>query len=652
MYEDPKSKISQLEKVLDAREDRVTKKIKRHELHDQEIIVNEDWADNQFKVGGEVFSAPKEEVFSEPKPARVSSLSVKILIGSVIFFIVALGVVAFKFLGGGNMVSANNIEVLVKAPISISGGDVFPFEISIKNNNNVTLSGTDMGVTFPIGAKDVSDTSLPAKRVQAFIGDILPGQTIKKNLSVVLYGEENDKKDITINLEYKVAGSNSQFNKVKVLTVAINSSPVNIVVTGPAEVNTNQTVDFSVDVISNSPSIVKGLLLKAEYPFGFVFGRSDPKTFSKNNLWLIGDLEPGAKRTIKFSGVLSGQEGEARGFNFSIGSQSKADNLTIEVPFTKSFSSVTIRRPFVSADISLNGVNTAEYVAGAGEKIEVVIDWQNNLSYEVSDVSIVVKLSGNSLNKSTVEVEDGYYRSTDNTITFDKITNKPFASLQPGETGKNKFVFSSFGTGSVTGAGLSNPTISLSLSVRGKRVDYTGGQENVLFSDARKIKITTNPQLFAKALYYVGPFKNTGPIPPKAETETTYTITWTVTNPINNLSGTSVSASLPPYVKWLGKISPSGEKIDFDESTRLVTWNIGSISAGAGAVSPAKEVSYQISFLPSVDQISTLPKLIGAATLNAKDNFTLSAVTSSFSELNIGLSNDPYYKPNTETVTK
>ena len=449
-----------------------------------------------------------------------------------------------------------------------------------------------------------------------------------------------------------MTGSNSQFNKVKILPVLISSSPVNIVVTGPAEVNTNQTVDFTIDVISNSPSVVKGLLLKADYPFGFVFGRSDPKTFSKNNLWLVGDLEPGAKRTIKLSGVLSGQEGEARGFNFSIGSQSKSDALAIEVPFTKSFSSITIRRPFVSADISLNGENGAEYISAAGDKIEALIDWQNNLSYEVSDVSIVVKLSGNSLNKSTVQVDDGYYRSIDNTITFDKITNKPFASLEPGETGQNKFTFSSFSASSVTGAGLSNPTITVDVLVKGTRVDYTGGQENILFSDSRKIKINTNPQLFAKALYYVGPFKNTGPMPPKAEKETTYTITWTVTNPLNNLSGASVSAVLPPYIKWLGVISPAAEKINYDEGNRTVTWNIGSIQAGAGVVSSAKEVSFQISFLPSVDQIRAVPILIGGATLNAKDNFTLSAVSTSFAALNTRLSNDPYYKPDTESVTQ
>ena len=645
MYEDPKSKISQLEKVLDAREDLVTKKIKRHELHDKENSVSQDWDDSEFNTVG-------EEITVMPKVKTTLAMPKKILFGSIIFFIIAILFVVLKFLIGGNLVSGNNILVTVKAPISVAGGEIMPFEIEIKNNNSVTLSGADLGVTYPLGAKEAADTSVSAKRVQSFIGDILPGQTIKKNLKVALFGLENEKKEITISLEYKTAGSNSLFNKVKTFTVLINSSPVSIVVSGPEEVNTNQTVDYTVEVTSNAPSVIKNLLLKAEYPFGFTFLGSNPQNFSKNNLWLLGDLAPGEKRVIKFSGILSGQEGEERGFNFSIGSQSKSDNLTIDVPFTSSFASVVIRRPFVSADISLNGETGSSYISFAGSKVEGAVNWRNNLAYEVSDVSIEIRLSGNALNKASIQADDGYYKSIDNVITFNKNTDPNLAVLQPGQQGISKFAFSSFGVNSVTGAGLTNPTIILNISVKGSQLGYQGNQDDILFSDSKMVKLTSIPQLFAKVLYYVGPFQNTGPIPPKAESETSYTVTWTVTNPLNNLSGAKVSATLPPYVKWLGNISPSREKVDYDESTRQVSWSVGNVLAGAGTVSAAREVSFQISFLPSVDQIGDTPTLISEASLTAKDNFTLTNVANSFSFLNTRLTSDPYFKVESEAVSQ
>lgn len=653
MYEDPKSKISQLEKVLDTMGNRVPKDTKRHELHEHEVKVSPNWAEDKYVTGEEAPVLSEDtSASSGPKGPKKMSFANKILIGSVIFFVIALGAVAYQTFLGDNLVSGNNIEVSVKAPISIAGGEVVPFEIEIKNNNSVSLLGTYLGVTFPLGAKEVSDTSIPAKRVEESLGDILPGGSVKKNLSVALFGAENEKKEISISLEYKVTGSNSLFNKTKTVSILVGSSPVSIVVTGPTEVNTNQTVNYTVDITSNSPSVVKGLLLEVTYPFGFSFVSSNPQTFFKNSFWLVGDLEPGAKRTVKFSGTLSGQEREERGFNFKIGSQSKTDNLVIETPFASTFSSVTIRRPFVSADIFFNGVDTSEYISVAGSKVETAIKWRNNLAYEVSDVSIVVKLSGNSFDKSAVQVEGGLYRSIDNTIVFNKLTDSDLANLEPGQEGASEFEFASFGVGTVTGAALSNPSIVLNISVTGKRVDYEDGQENVLFSDSRKIKITANPQLFAKALYYVGPFKNTGSIPPKAEEETTYTITWTVTNPLNNLSNAKAVAILPPYIKWLGVTSPSAEKLVYDEGTGSVVWNIGSVPAGAGTVSAAREASFQISFLPSVDQIGTSPNLIGETTLTAKDNFTLTGVTSAFSALNISLGSDPYFRSDSEKVAQ
>ncbi len=644
MYEDTKSKISQLEKVLNARDDLVTKKIKRHSLHNHTVNVDGNWDEHEFDI-------PEDESDS-PTVNRKETWPIKVLFGSAVFFITALVIFAYNFWGGGNLVSGNNIVVTVKTPVSVSGGDIVPLEIEIKNNNKVSLLNTDLDIDFPLGVQNSNNTSLAVSRVQDFLGDILPGQSVKKNISVAIFGVENEKKDITINLSYKIAGSNSLFNKTKAVSLLINSSPVNIIVKGPTEINTNQTVDFTVEISSNSSTIIKNLLLKVDYPFGYVPISANPKNFDKNDLWLIGDLTSGEKRIIKLSGILTGQEGEERGFNFSIGQQADSDSQTISVPINSSFSTITIRQPFVSAGVSFNGQTVDEYISTAGSKIETTINWRNNLAYDVSDVSLIIKLNGNIFDKSSVQVNEGYYRSIDNTIIFDKTTNKNLAVLEPGARGTSKFTFNSFGIGTVTGSNLSNPIISFSIDITGKRVDYNTGEEKISFSDSRKIKITADPKLSAKILYYTGPFENRGSIPPKAEKETTYSITWTVTNPLNNLSNAKVSAVLPPYVQWLSISAPSQENIDYNSSTRTVSWSIGNISAGAGIVSPAKEVSFQISFLPSINQIGKVPVLIEQSLLTAKDNFTLTPVSDLVLGLNTILTSDPYFQTGGQTVVQ
>jgi hypothetical protein len=499
---------------------------------------------------------------------------------------------------------------------------------------------------------NAADLTTAVKRNQLFLGDILPGKTAKKNLKVVLFGAENEKKNLSMTLEYKVAGSNSLFNKVKVVPILITSAPVSLVVSGPTEINANQAVSFTVEVTSNSTSVIKNLLLKATYPFGFSFSNSSPNAFAKSNTWLIGDLAPGEKRTIKISGMVSGQEGEERGFNFSLGSQSAADTSLIDTAFTSSFSSVTIRRPFVSADVSLNGDQSAEYVTGAGDKIEAIVNWKNNLPYQVSDISIAIKMAGNALDKSAVQVDGGFYRSFDNTIIFDKTTDRTLATLEPGQSGESKFTLRSFSAASVTGSGLSNPVISMAITVGGKTINSNTSAQNILFADSRKIKVTSNPQISAKALYYVGPFSNKGPIPPKAEAETTYTITWTVTNPLNNLTGTRVTAVLPPYTKWLDTISPSSEKISYDSGTGQITWAVGNVSAGAGTVSSAREASFQVSVVPSVSQIGETPDIVGEAILIARDVFTGATVTDAFQAVSTELTSDPYFRIDSSAVVK
>ncbi len=649
MYDDPKSKIGQLEKVLNAREDKVSKKAKvRHELHAHESTVPGEWDNSEFAVSD-------EEIDNNlgANEAKKMSLAIKILYGSLGFFILAILIVIIKFTFGGNIVSGDNIEVNVKAPISVAGGEMLPIEIEVVNENSVTLLGTDLGVTYPIGAMQANDISAPAKREQIFLGDIAPGDSVFKNLKVYLFGSENEKKEIKLTLEYKVTGSNSLFNKTKNVSVLVTSAPASVVVTGPTEVNTNQSVNYKVEVISNSTSVIKNLLLKVDYPFGFAFGDSDPGTYAnKNNLWLIGDLAPGDKRTINIYGTVTGQEGEERGFNFNLGTRSATDNTVIATPLSTAFSSVTIRRPFVSADVFFNGNNSDSYVAQAGQKVETVIKWRNNLPYPVTDVSIAVKLNGNAIDKSGVQIDGGFYRSYDNTIIFDKTTDKTFASLEPGQSGESKFNLKSFDLGSITGTTLSSPSIYLDINVQGKTVNSGGKVENVSFADARTIKLTTNPRLSVKSLYYIGPFKNFGPIPPRADQETTYTIVWTVTNPLNPISGTRVVGTLPTYMTWIGQVSPASEKVDYDQNSRQVVWSLGNIPAGAGIFSPAREVAFQVAIRPSVTQIGSAPSLLNNINLSARDNFTTSNLSQSVDSVSTSLSNDPYFQADNDRVLK
>ena len=79
------------------------------------------------------------------------SFFTKLLIGSVIFCLIAVGVGAYLFFNGKNLISADNIDVTIDGPVSVPGGEPVSFDIGIINKNNVDLQLVDMTVNFPAG---------------------------------------------------------------------------------------------------------------------------------------------------------------------------------------------------------------------------------------------------------------------------------------------------------------------------------------------------------------------------------------------------------------------------------------------------------------------------------------------------------------------
>jgi hypothetical protein len=143
------------------------------------------------------------------------------------------------------------------------------------------------------------------------------------------------------------------------------------------------------------------------------------------------------------------------------------------------------------------------------------------------------------------------------------------------------------------------------------------------------LKVPTTIGLIAESRRTSGPFTNTGPIPPKADLETTYTVSWTITNTVNDLTQTSVSAKLPYGVVWKGLVSPGSEKVSYDPDKRIVVWNVGNVTYGAGFSSSPRSVSFQLGLTPSANQTGSSLPLTSDASAQAVDSYTGMAVSAS-----------------------
>lgn len=561
----------------------------------------------------------------------------KFFIFSIVLLVLAVGYAAYMLFAGRNTVSNDNIDISVVGNTFTAGGEELPLVIGVTNRNSSPLELVDLVVEYPKGSPD--DTTAGTERFRDSLGSIPPGEVRNESMKVVLYGEEGSVRQIKISVEYRVEGSNAIFVKEKDFNVSISSSPVNLSLDAPDSVSPNQEVTLNVSETLNSTKPAAGMLLKLDYPVGFQFESATPAPSFGNDTWALGDLAPGAEHDITIKGkMIDVFEGEEKTFHASTGSQSDTDKSEIGVAFNSVAHTISIEKPFIQAALYVNGVYQSEYASDSNTKIQGEIRWANNLDTKVNDMKITAKISGNAVDRRSIDADQGFYDSTADSITWDKNFNRDFAEVQPGDSGSVTFSLSPLASG-----GQASPEIDIEVSVSGKEPLEGNASTEIDNSESKVIRIISNAGLATKALYYSGPFQNTGPIPPVAEKETTYTIVWTLSNDSNNISNAQVRSSLPPWVRFVGPVDPKTENVTYNSSTQEVVWAVGSIPAGTGGSSPNREASFQVALTPSLSQVSTAPALINDAILTGFDDFAKVNVTVHKAPLNTALINDPAF---------
>ena len=120
-------------------------------------------------------------------------------------------------------------------------------------------------------------------------------------------------------------------------------------------------------------------------------------------------------------------------------------------------------------------------------------------------------------------------------------------------------------------------------------------------------------------------------------------IVWTVVNSSNMLRGGEVKATLPSYVRWIGIVAPPQEQVIFNETERTVLWKLGDVTVGTGITIPAREVSFQIGFLPSVSHIGEVPLIVSGALFEATDSFAGVNVNAQGRAVDTRLDTDPQF---------
>lgn len=584
------------------------------------------------QLSGLAGEEPKDwasEPVAELKFMRLATLK-NVLTVAVFFFIAMAGVVGWVIYRGENAVSVGNVLLEVEGPRTVKAGQESVLNLTLANQNNVPLEFVDLIIEYPPGARPVEVTDDSQTSRQRFsLGTVNSGETRKQTVKFVMFGEEGLSANFKVVIEYRLKDSNAIFDKTISYPLEVTDAPITLTLVAPDEVNAGQEISLEVELVSDSRSQMESTILLLRYPAGFEFKRATPPPVSGNNSrWDFDELKPGDKKRIVVSGVMNAGDNEEKAFRAEVGADYQSAKDRLDLIYATSLKMVAIKKSYVNLTAAINGRSEAEYVGNNRQDFRLEIGWANGLTEPIVDGEVTISIDGEAINRNSLNASQGFYRSSDNVVGWNKASLPALASLAAGGEGKATLSFSGASLlASGDRAALRNPEINLRIKFKGQRVlaEEDGKTQPIEAEITRKIKFNSVVQLAAQALHRTGPLTNDGPIPPQVGKRTTYTIVWSLANSSNNLDDARVQATLPIYVEWVGPAAGSTEPLEFVPAPGgggEVIWKLGTVRPETGSKLPPREAVFQVALTPGLGQMGEVPVLLSAPTFSATDSFT------------------------------
>lgn len=569
----------------------------------------------------------------EHRQARQMKFAGMFFMVTFAFFVVAVAAAAYLLYSGGNSVSVNKVAVDIQGPTTIAGGDTVPLSIAVTNTNPVAIDNATIEIDFPDGTRSATDVLKAYPRYVEDLGTIPSGATVTRSVKAVIFGGTSQALSLPVSLSYGASGSNATFVKKSSYALSISSTPLSISVDTLSEIVSGKPLTLTLTVRSNASVPLDNVVVDSTFPFGFLPTKSSPALTGSS--FMLGTLAPGATKTVTLTGTLTGQDSEQRVFRFTVGTAKSADDPTLAVNYMTQTASVSIAAPFISTTISINGSTDSHTVLNPGTNQTVTVSYANTLQTSVTNANVSVTISGPAVDYGSIQTSNGFYQSATHTIIFSSDTDSSLASLAPGATGIGTFTFSTL----PSNPNVNEPSVTFSTSVSGTRIGQANVPEQVSASATQVAKVHTTVALTASTLHSSGPIANTGPIPPRSNQSTTYSVVWNASDQGSSVAGGLVTAVLPSYVTYTGQTAGAGS-FSYDPASRIVTWNVGDLAQGGSA-----QGVFQVSVTPSTSQLHNAPQLSTSAAFSGYDRYAGTQVSATAPSPTTETPGDPGYVP-------
>lgn len=589
-------------------------------------IENRKHESNQFdsldssNTSEEVFRKEKqwEKIEDTGKTERKNIYKIGAIALGVIVLIAAFVVGYVKF--RQSAFKEERVTIKIEGPLEAGGSEELKYKIIFKNDNRSDLNNAQILLSYPENFKPKENSSLKTNdptSSKISVG-LVKGHS---EGSVEISGTFLAVKDSVVYLnaifEYTPSNFSIKFQSKNQLGVNVKSSPLFLEIDAPLETVSGNRVEYVINYRNTSTEYFDGIRLKVEYPEGFSFLFSDVSPSEGDNVWYLGSLKPDQNGKIVITGNIQGSGEEGKIFKAYLGYAGNGDKFIIynqKEQLTKMTSSLLFISQTLEDQINSN--------INLGQVLRYSIEYRNNGDIALGDVVITEEIDSRILDFSKLELNKGSYDALKKTITWRAAEIPNLANLAPGEGGKISFSIPVSERISVENSNDSNFTVASTAKIDSPSIPNPIGANKIISSSQIELRLNSRVVLDVKGYYDDSVISNSGPLPPKVGQETSYTIHWKIINISNNINDVKVVSSLPSGVKWKGKFSPENESINFNERTNQIEWEVGNLKNGVGIIYPVREVSFQISIIPQINQLGKKVVLLNTSTLTAKDAFT------------------------------
>ena len=496
---------------------------------------------------------------------------------------------------------------------------VFEFPAHFLLQEIVSPPHREEGSAFATASEDKSGVVVAIGDTIA-IGTVPVGGTGSVKIRGVMFGPVGGEQTFRSILTFVHGAKNVAGQKADERTFSPSKSTLELSLSLPEKILAFQPINGMLTYKNTGEIDYPEVTVAPEWPAGFIFVSADEPM--RDNLFVIPALTAGTEGTTHFVGRL-GNVTEPLAFRFRPSFTFGADSYEQET--------LTQTAEVVPLPIKITHSVDNDSVRPGGSA-KVTVTYENVGDVAVEDLRLSV--ATDSPFAATKTVEANY-----------KQSHPELAKVEPGQSG----------------------TITVSIPLRSSiEQSATKVYENVPFattasatfdmdelsqatvSDSPITTTMTSPLVLSSFARYATPSGDQigrGPLPPTVDEETSYWIFWNVRGTTNALRNVRIEGALGPNVAFTGRQTDSIDGGVIETGNQII-WSVDSLSPTLSPDSKIVGVAFEVSVLPTIDQVGTMPTLLKNIRVTATDAVTGAFVSASGATITTSLPDDSMAKGN------